>query len=188
VLPDWSLVPLLWLRKPLDIAALLPSGPWVAAAVAGAARLDRPGHVLELGGGTGSITHGLLKAGCAADRLIVIEREREFVDILRRRFPGITVIEGDATQLGALLRERGITSLATVVSTLPIKYFRQEAQAAILKQSFELLGDTPHFVQITNQFTSPLPIAKLGLEGKEVARVWRSLSLLPVQVWFYRPA
>lgn len=186
MLPDWSRFFLTWLRKPLDIAALAPSGPWVAAAVAKNAQFDRDGYVVELGGGTGSITEGLVKGGCPVERLIVIEREPDFVEILRRRFPGLTVIEGDATELAALLAERSITRLASVVSTLPIKWFPTEAKRSILEQSFRLMGPGGHFVQITNHMVSPLPREELGIVGQEVARVW--LSVLPVQVWSYRPA
>lgn len=185
MLPDWSHFFLTWLRKPLDIAALAPSGPWVAAAVARNAQFDRNGYVLELGGGTGSITEGLLKGGCPVERLIVIEREPNFVEILRRRFPGLTVIEGDATQLASLLAERSITRLASVVSTLPIKWFPTEAKRSILEQSFHLMGPGGRFVQITNHMVSPLPRDELGIVGEEVARIW--LSVLPVQVWSYSP-
>jgi len=185
VLPDWSHFFLTWLRKPLDVAALAPSGPWVAAAVAKNTQLDRDGYVLELGGGTGSITEGLLKGGCPVERLIVIEREPKFVEILRRRFPGLTVIQGDATELGKLMAERSITKLASVVSTLPIKWFPVAAQRSIVDQSFRLMGPGGHFVQITNHMVSPLPRKDLDLAGEEMARIW--LSVLPVQVWSYRP-
>ena len=49
----------LWLQKPLRIAAANPSGPRFADALARCVALDRPGAVLELGAGTGSITRGL---------------------------------------------------------------------------------------------------------------------------------
>ena len=41
----------------------------------------------------------LLDMGVAPGRLYVIEREPALCDVLRRRFPGVTVMEGDAAHL-----------------------------------------------------------------------------------------
>jgi phospholipid N-methyltransferase len=112
-----------WRRRPLGIGAVLPSSAAVAAAMAGALNLSRPGIVLELGGGTGSLTHGLLASGCPPERLISIEREPGLAALLRRRFPAIRVIEGDAAALGDILDAHETGRLAGVVSSLPIKWF-----------------------------------------------------------------
>jgi hypothetical protein len=87
----------LWLRKPLQIAAICPSGAPVAAAMARLVDPARPGPVLELGAGTGSITRGLLAAGWPLERIIAYERESRLVDILRREIRGIRAVVGDAT-------------------------------------------------------------------------------------------
>ena len=39
---------------------------------------------------------------------------------LRKRFPGVKVVRGDAAELGALLRPLGIDTVAAVVSSLPL--------------------------------------------------------------------
>ena len=52
----------LWLQKPLQIAAVCPSSTRAAKAMARLVDLARPGPVLELGAGTGSLTRGLLRA------------------------------------------------------------------------------------------------------------------------------
>ena len=79
----------LWLKHPLQIAAICPSGETIAATFGRMADLDRPGTVLELGAGTGSLTAGLLKAGCPLDRLVALECEPHLVTVLQRRFPGM---------------------------------------------------------------------------------------------------
>jgi phosphatidylethanolamine/phosphatidyl-N-methylethanolamine N-methyltransferase len=91
----------LWLQKPLRIAAANPSGVRPADAIASCVDLSRPGPVLELGAGTGSLTRGLLHAGCRPERIIALEREPRLVTILREEFPTITVLEGDATRPGS---------------------------------------------------------------------------------------
>lgn len=174
----------LWLRKPRELAAAVPSGPILADALGRLVALDRPGHILELGAGTGSITRGLLRAGCPAQRLVVVEREPPLAHFIGQTLPGITVIEGDAKNLRPLLVERGITVLASAVSSLPIKWFSLEDQRAIVTQVFSLLGPEGDLLQVTNALFSPLPSARLGLDAEEVERVW--MNFLPAQVWRYR--
>jgi len=111
----------LWLQKPLRIAAANPSGPHLADALARFVELEKPGPVLELGAGTGSLTRGLVRAGCPRERIIAIEQEPSFAAVLRRDFPGTTVIEGNAARIGQYLAGH-VERLSTVVSSLPIKW------------------------------------------------------------------
>jgi phosphatidylethanolamine/phosphatidyl-N-methylethanolamine N-methyltransferase len=172
-----------WLRSPLGIGAVLPSGAAVAATMAGELNLSRPGMVLELGGGTGSLTHGLLAAGCPPERLISVEREPGLAALLRRRFPAIRVIEGDAAALSDLLAACGARRLAGVVSSLPIKWFPIATQRAVIGACFDRLDEDGPFLQLTNALVSPLPVSRLGLGGRQVARVWTHFP--PVQIWRY---
>ena len=173
----------LWLQKPLQIAAVCPSSTRAAMAMARLVDLARPGPVLELGAGTGSLTRGLLRAGCPPDRLIAFEREERLVAILRRQCRGVTAIGGDAIELDRHLSELGVERLSTVVSSLPIKWFPLELQRAVVQPCLKRLGPGGHFLQLTNAFASPLPIAPLGIAGRQVARVWPNLP--PAQIWSY---
>lgn len=175
-----------WLRHPLGIGALLPTNPLVGRTAMPWIALDRPGAVVELGGGIGSVTKGLLQGGCPPDRLVVIEREPDFVRILRRRFPTLRVLLGDAGDLKSLLLRAGIDRVAGIVSCLPIKWFPLALQRAIVIQSFELLDPQGCMLQLTNTRSSPLPLAPLGLAGQPVARVW--LNFLPIRIWRYTRA
>ena len=173
-----------WLRHPLGIGAILPSSSAVVRAMAREVPFSRPGAVLELGGGTGVVTRGLIEAGCPPERLVVIEREPEMADILRRRFERSRVIEGDACVIGSLLAEHGVQQLAAVISSLPIKWFPLENQRAVVEPCLDLLGVDGIFLQLTNALVSPLPMRPLGLHGTEVARVWTQFP--PVQIWRYQ--
>ena len=179
---DASVFFALWLQKPLRIAAANPSGTRLADAVARCIDLARPGHILELGAGTGSLTQGLVRAGCSPERIIAIEREPAFVAVLRREFPTMRVIAGDATRIGEYLAG-SVQRLAGVVSSLPIKWFPVAEQYTVVRSCLDLLGPGGPFLQLTNAFSSPLPVDRLGITGREVARVW--LNLLPTQIWAY---
>src|ERR1700719_4294800 len=104
----------LWLQKPLQIAAIIPSSTRLATVMASLVDLSRPGPVLELGAGTGSLTRGLLRRNCPPERLVALEREASLAATLRRDFPGIATIVGDATALEDQLTERGIGRLCAV--------------------------------------------------------------------------
>lgn len=172
----------LWIQKPLRIAAANPSGARLADALARWVELERPGPVLELGAGTGSLTRGLVRAGCRPDRIIAVEREPRLAAVLRREFPGMTVIEDDAARIGESLAGR-VERLCAVTSSLPIKWFPLEAQRAIVRPCLDWLGPGGRFLQITNAFSSPLPMGPLGIAGEEICRVW--MNLLPAQIWSY---
>src|SRR6266850_1441059 len=98
----------------------------------------------------------------------------------RCEFPAIRVIEGDATRIGDYLAGN-VERLASVVSSLPIKWFPVEAQYTVVRPCLNLLGPGGRFLQVTNAFTSPLAVDRLGITGREVGRVW--LNLLPAQIW-----
>jgi phosphatidylethanolamine/phosphatidyl-N-methylethanolamine N-methyltransferase len=174
----------LWLRKPLQIAAICPSGMPVAAAMVRLVDPGWPGPLLELGAGTGGITRGLVKAGWPPGRIIACEREARLVEVLCRACDGIAALHGDATDLEFQLSRLGVDQLSAVISSLPIKWFPPEAQRAVLRPCFARLGADGRFLQLTNAFSSPLPIERLGIAGREVARVWRNLP--PAQIWAYQ--
>ncbi|MGA8402689.1 MAG: methyltransferase domain-containing protein [Stellaceae bacterium] len=180
---DFALFFSLWLQKPLQIAAVTPSGKRLAQVMAELVDFDRPGPVLELGAGTGSLTRGLLRAGCPRHRLIALEREPRLAAALQRSFPGLATIIGDATALGEHFAQRGIDRLCAVVSSLPIKWFPVTAQRATVEPCLKLLGPGGVFLQMTNAFASPIAIEPLGIAGERIAHVWRNLP--PAQVWAY---
>jgi phosphatidylethanolamine/phosphatidyl-N-methylethanolamine N-methyltransferase len=171
---DYALFFGLWLQKPLQIAAVTPSSKRLACVMAELVDLERPGPVLELGAGTGSLTRGLLCAGCPSERLIALEREPSLAATLRRSFPGIATIVGDATALAEHFTRHGIEQLCTVVSSLPIKWFSVAAQRDIVEPCLARLGLGGRFLQMTNAFSSPIAIGPLGIAGAPVAYVWRN--------------
>ena len=124
-----------------------------------------------------------VEAGWPPERIVAYEREARLVEILRREVAGIRAVIGDATDLETQLTRLRVERLSAVVSSLPIKWFPREAQRAVLRPCFARLGPGGRFLQLTNAFSSPLPIEALGLDGREAARVWRNVP--PAQIWAY---
>jgi phosphatidylethanolamine/phosphatidyl-N-methylethanolamine N-methyltransferase len=142
--------------------------------------------VVELGGGTGSITRALLAAGLPPEKLIVVERDERLHRLLAERFPGLRVLRGDAAHLVALLRPVGITSVSAIVSSLPLLSMPKRLRHRIVEQSFALLGERGNLVQFTYGIASPLPAREFAVSGRVAARVWRNLP--PAFVWRFERA
>jgi phosphatidylethanolamine/phosphatidyl-N-methylethanolamine N-methyltransferase len=175
-----------WLKAPHHIGAVAPSSRFLARAMATQVDLRRAEPVIELGGGTGSVTKALLEAGLPVDRLIVVERDVRLYKMLRRRFPQLRIVLGDARHLVELLRPLGIDAVSAVVSSLPLISMSKTMRRQIINQSFALLGEAGRFIQYTYSLSSPLAGREFGLRGRVAARVW--LNFPPASVWNYRLA
>lgn len=179
----------LWLRRPLKVGAVVPSGRALARAMAACIDAGAPGAVVELGGGTGAITRAILAAGVAPADLIVIERESALCEVIAARFPGVRVLHADARDLGALLRRAGVDRVKAVVSGLPLLSMERETCRRILTASFAVLGEDGEFVQFTYGPASPISHetrAALGIVGERAH--WVVSNLPPATVWRYRRA
>lgn len=178
-----------FLRNPRGVSALAPSGSALAAAMA-AQVPPGPGLVIELGGGTGSITAALLARDEAPGTLLVVERDAALCRGLARRYPVAQALHGDARRLPALLRAAGVQGpVKAVISGLPLLSMSREAQADILGGVAGLLAPGCAMVQFTYGLVCPVSsvlLLRLGLRGRRLARVWRNLP--PACVWrFERP-
>lgn len=179
----------LWLRRPVSLGALLPSGKSLAFAMAGQIDPAAPGAVVELGGGTGSITAALLDEGIACQDLVVIEREPALVALLRARFPRVRVIHGDARYLARLIGEAGVGPVKAVVSGLPILSLPKSVCREIVSQAFLVLPPDGVMVQFTYSPLSPISrrtSRSLDIVGDRAD--WVLDNLPPASVWNYRRA
>ncbi len=176
-----------WLRDPLGIGGVMPSGADLSRMMARAVDPSRSGAIIELGGGTGAITSALLAAGISRDRLIVLEREPELHRHLCDRFAGLTVLAEDATDLAQCLGDLGVAKVAAVVSSLPMLSMPGREQHQVLDQAFGLLHRDGAFIQYTygpGAPVSPARLADWGIEARVVGRSWRNLP--PASVWRLR--
>jgi phosphatidylethanolamine/phosphatidyl-N-methylethanolamine N-methyltransferase len=176
-----------WLRAPGRMGAVVPSSRRLADAMArqipADARADSA-PVIELGGGTGSVTRGILDSGIPPHRLIVLERDPRLAELLGQRFPGVTVLCGDAQELQALLAERGITRVAAVVSGLPLLLFPEQARCRVVDACFAVLPAGRPLIQFTYGLAAPLPPHEHLLHARRVARVIRNVP--PAFVWTFK--
>ncbi len=138
--------------NPRHIGAACPSSPSLARCIARLASIKPGGYIIELGAGTGAVTHALLEAGIPANHLIPVERSQRFASHLARRFPRVNVLNGDARNLRQVLRNlprRQRTQIRCVVSSLPLRSLPVEDVEQILQSVREVLDEDGLFIQYT---------------------------------------
>jgi phosphatidylethanolamine/phosphatidyl-N-methylethanolamine N-methyltransferase len=172
--------------KPHLTGAVAPSGRALARAMAAASGPPRHGKIVELGPGTGPVTRALIERGVAPDRLTLVEFNPEFARLLRGRFPGVHVIEGDAYDLPRTLAELADSEVSAFVSSLPLLIQPPPKREKMLDDAFALMGQGGVFVQFTYGPASPMPLKSLTdrYAASRSAPVW--LNIPPARVWTYR--
>jgi phosphatidylethanolamine/phosphatidyl-N-methylethanolamine N-methyltransferase len=121
-----------------------------------------------------------------ADRLFVVEIDAALCAHLRREFPAVNVIQGDATQLKTLLPAAWVGKVACVISGIPMLPLPVAVQRALIDAAFEVMAPGGDILQYTYSLASPIKAKPLGLKGKR--RGIAMLNLPPAWVWSYLPA
>lgn len=156
-----------WLRSPLRVGAVAPSGPALARAItrrfSGA-----DGPVIELGPGTGVFTAALLERGVAPRHIAAIEAGEDFAAALAQRYPDITVLCADAARVRRLT-PFGPAGAAAIICGLPLLSMPPANVLRILAGSFASLRPGGELRLFTYGARCPVPDAILGRLGV----IWR---------------
>ena len=171
------------LSNPVETGALAPSSSSLARLMTRAIDPAK-GCVMELGPGTGVFTKHILDTGLPAHKLILIEKHPEFVDHLRRQYPGVEIDQMDVTQMRRQQERWQALQAQAVISGLPLLAMGLKAQMSILKASFEAMHPEASFYQFTYYWRCPIAstvLERLGLVSEPIGRVW--LNLPPASVF-----
>lgn len=173
-----------WLERPLVMGAVTPSSKVLARTMASYVDPRVPGPVVELGPGTGPVTEALIGRGVAQDRLVLVEYSPDFCQLLRRKFPKATIIQGDAYDLEETLGGILAEPAAATVSSLPLFTKPLEARLELLHAAQALMHPNAPFVQFTYAVVPPIPARSRKYTARASNRIW--LNLPPARVWVYR--
>jgi phosphatidylethanolamine/phosphatidyl-N-methylethanolamine N-methyltransferase len=173
-----------WLEKPLSTGAVTPSGRVLARAMARYVEPELPGPVVELGPGTGPVTEALVDQGVDPVRLVLVEFNPIFCQLLRARFPAATVIQADAYGLRRVLSNLMRQPAAAMVSGLPLFTKPLRMRVRLLRDALSLLLPGAPFVQFTYAVVPPIPRVSAGVSAEASERIW--MNLPPARVWVYR--
>lgn len=173
-----------WLERPLSTGAVTPSGRVLARTMARYVDPDISGPIVELGPGTGPVTEALIAEGIAPERLVLVEFNATFCKLLRARFPGATVLQGDAYGIRRLLGGLLQQPAAAFVSGLPLVTKPLQMRLQLLREALELLRPGAPFIQFTYAVMPPIPKRLAGVRAEASERIWKNMP--PARVWIYR--
>ncbi len=169
-------------NNPREIGALFPSSSFLAKEMAAHVVKNPQGVVVELGAGTGVITKELLKTGLQPNNIIVVESSKDLVKKLRRRFPAIRIIEGNAAELMTLLTFEK-REVHTIISSLPLRSLPKPIAETILKQINLRLSKEGRYIQYTYSFNENPFFSLANFERVASKRIWMNLPPARVEVW-----
>ena len=177
-----------WVRAPLSTASVVPSSRFLAekmvAEVPKAAR-----QVIELGAGTGVFTKLLVARGAPLNQIMVVELNPVMAEKLTSDFVGVHVVNGDATNLRAIVEQTPNFTpgmVDAVVSGLGFLNMPNAIVQSIVAAAFEVLTPGAPFVQFTYGPKSPIatPIVRaLQLKVRRASFTFRNFP--PASVYVY---
>jgi phospholipid N-methyltransferase len=177
-----------WLKNPMGIAALSPSGRQLARQMI--AELPHGAkRVIELGGGTGVFTRAMLGHGIEPQDLLVLELNEALYQHLHERFPGVRVECGDARELQAIAKRNGFLDggpADAIISGLGLLSMSKRMQLDILEAAFSTLKPDGRLIQFTYGPKSPVSresLVELGLSVRRGGFAWWNVPPASVYVF-----
>lgn len=174
------------LKNPRQLGAIAPSSRFLGSLLIRHIDDDGVSPIVELGGGSGSLTRALIKAGIAPKRLYVVELDEALAKYLQQAFPEVNVIHGNAAELGDILPSEVIGKALRVVSGLPMINFPESVRSQILDSIFQILGPEGSYLQYTYSPKSSIDAEAYQLTKERMGMTF--LNLPPATVWQYRKA
>ena len=173
-----------WIDKPKAVGSIVPTSSVTARKMASVIDPGSGLPVLEVGPGTGVITRAILARGVKPENLYTVEYSADFVRHLRRLYPKVNVIEGDAFNLAATLGDRRGMVFDSIISGVPLLNFPVAQRIAYLEDLLNRLPDGRPVVQLTYGPLSPIPPGRGNYTVEHFHFIVRNIP--PTQLWIYR--
>ena len=165
-----------FVRHPQRVGSIIPSSRFLKKHLIDLAGMDGAEQVIELGPGTGGTTRAFLKALPPRGRLLAIEIDPEFVQLLQQiKDPRFSLHQGSAFDLLDIIAEHHMRPADVIISGIPFSTMPELVAQATLEAISEALGDNGKF--IAYQFRDK--VAKLGERFLGPAHVELELRNVP---------
>ena len=145
-----------FLKRPFQIASIVPSSKALVERVADKIDFDRARVIAEYGPGEGVHSREIARRMRPDCQLLLFELDAAFSRDLRRQFSDdarVHVINDNAARLPAELELRGIDSCDYIVSGIPFSILQIDKKRALLQQTHDALANGGRFIiyQVTNE-------------------------------------
>ena len=169
---------------PKTVGAIAPTSARMARKMASVINVDSGLPVLELGPGTGVITKAILEAGVKPENIVSIEYSSSFLPGLRRHYPGVNFVQGDAFKLSNIVRELGIEKFDCVISALPLLNFPITQRIRLVNSALEIIEPGRPMVQFSYSPRPPVPRRSRHFSVRHLDTVIRNIP--PARIWTYQ--
>ncbi|MBS1269939.1 MAG: rRNA adenine N-6-methyltransferase [Gammaproteobacteria bacterium] len=136
-----------FLRRPQTVGSVIPSSKFLVRRILKLADIRENDTVVELGPGTGGTTHALLNKLGPTGRLLGIEVEWKFVELLQQIDDARLIPHhGSAEDISNILKDHGLGKPDVVISGIPFSTMPAEAGQKIVRAIFSVLPPGKSFV------------------------------------------
>ena len=145
-----------FLKRPFQIASIVPSSQALVERVARKIDFKRARVIAEYGPGEGVHSRALAQRMRPDAQLLLFELDPAFSRDLARQFAGdrrVRVINANAMTIRSELIQRGIVQCDYIISGIPFSILEKEKKRNLLQQTHEALAPGGAFIiyQVTNE-------------------------------------
>src|SRR5437762_2113299 len=145
-----------FLKRPLQIASIVPSSKALVERVASKIDFDQARVIAEYGPGEGVHSRELAQRMRRDAQLLLFELDPALSRDLRRQFAGdrrVHVINANAATIRTELAKRDIAHCDYIISGIPFSILELERKRDLLRQTHDALRPTGAFIiyQVTNE-------------------------------------
>jgi len=123
-----------FLKNPTKVGSIAPSSPELARVMLKGLKPDADNIVIELGVGTGAITKFLQELVPDNRSLLGIELDEGLVRLLRKSFPDLNIICGNAAEMSEIHERSGLGKVGYIISCLPFVSLPGEIRDGVLNE------------------------------------------------------
>jgi phospholipid N-methyltransferase len=121
-----------FLKNPGTVGSITPSSPELARRMVSGIRPNENNVVMELGVGTGAITKFLQEKVPNENSYLGIELDRDLVRVLKKNYPSMKIVRGNALDAAEIHRKAGLGKVGTIICCLPFVSMPNETGEKIL--------------------------------------------------------
>jgi phosphatidylethanolamine/phosphatidyl-N-methylethanolamine N-methyltransferase len=148
-----------FLRHPASVGAIAPSSQHLARLMVRDLAVEPGEAIVEFGPGTGPFTQALGDLLPDRSAYLGIERDPQFVALLRQRFADMRVVEGSAADAVQHVRDCGFQRVRAIVCGLPFASLPPSVQDSVIQAIDILLTPGSEFRTFQYVHAFPLPTA-----------------------------
>jgi len=170
------------------VGSVIPSSRFMERRIIEFSELERARVVVELGPGTGGTTRSLLAAMRADARLLAVDLDPVFTEIVSAiDDPRLIAHTGSAADLAGILQQHGLHRADVVISGIPFSTMPRALGSGILEAVRDNLS--PDGVFVAYQFRGEVARLAEGVFGRPRRSAPVPLNIPPMRIWQWgRPA